>query len=68
MNLKEAKAAAERLAPVEYDGVRYERISEVGIHYDRNGKRFDFVTLVQGNTTVRVQSEKVKECEQDEVF
>ena len=61
MTLKEAKTTAERFLQIEYNGHRYERISEVGIFYDRNGKRFDFLTLVDGNTQVRVKPEKVKE-------
>lgn len=64
MTMKEAKAAAERLAPVEYDGVRYERISEVGIFFNWRGQRTDYLTLVKGNTAVRVLPEKVKEAKE----
>ena len=64
MTMKEAKTAAEKLIPVEYDGVRYERISEVGIFFNWRGQRTDYLTLVKGNTAVRVLPEKVKEAKE----
>lgn len=68
MTLKEASVLAQNRTPVAFDGTKYDRITEVGMWFDKNGKRHDFVTLLDmnKNTAVRVQPERVKEWSEEE--
>lgn len=46
MTLKEADEVAQKLLPVEYNGITYKRIRQSGWNYDEFGRRSSaFVTL-----------------------
>lgn len=49
--------------PVVYGGIRYNRIAEYILWYDHLGNKRLSVTLVEGNTAVRVSAEKVEVAE-----
>lgn len=46
MTLKEADAAAQKRIPVIHQGIEYERITQAGYEYDKNGQRSSFVQLL----------------------
>lgn len=55
MTLKEADEAAQKCLPIIHKwpsqpDIEYRRIAEVGYSYDENGKRSDFVKLLDKNT------------------
>lgn len=65
MTLKEADKAAQKMLPVTYKGIEYERITQIGCEYDKKGRRSDFVQLLDkcGHSVVSVDPGfcKVKE-------
>ena len=46
MTLKEADEAAQKRLPVICQGIEYERITQTGYNYDKDGKRSGFVQLL----------------------
>ena len=63
MTSKEIDRAMREKMPVVYGGIRYDRIAEYILWYDRLGNKRLSVTLVEGNTAVRVSAEKVEVAE-----
>ncbi len=65
MTLREANEAAAKCLPIEYDGIAYVRISEIGYKYQKDGTCIPFVRLVDqcGHCTVDASPEKCKLAE-----
>lgn len=49
MTIKEANEAAQRLLPVIFDGMEFERITQVGISYNDKGKPHYFIQILGKN-------------------
>lgn len=57
MTIKEANEAARQRLPVIFDGMEFERIIQVGIRYNENGKGRYFLQILDrtGNSTAYVE-------------
>lgn len=49
MTIKEANEAARRLLPVIFDGMEFERITQVGINYNDKGEPHYFLQILGKN-------------------
>lgn len=69
MTSKEIDTAMKNHTPVWYNGTRYKRILEYISWYDNNSNRNLSVVLLaeQGNYSVRVQADKVKMEDKNEI-
>lgn len=60
MTLKEAARAAQELRRIRYAGTEYERIYEVALLFDDDGKNYGIVELLDKNRNCLVSADPAK--------